>query len=123
MTPVSITRPALESILASAEAAYPYEFFAYLGGNLKTGTIEELIFVRQEQNHASVTFRDDLLPLGLPILGSVHSHPNAPGIPSRADLRAFSKKGSVHFIAGYPFTEENLKAFTDTGKPVPYKTI
>jgi proteasome lid subunit RPN8/RPN11 len=118
-----IKRKVLQAIQKAAKNTYPNEFFAYLAGEKKTKTAIELIIPPQEQGDCFVCVREDLMPLGLPLLGSVHSHPSPCAIPSKEDLVAFSKKGLFHIIISYPFRQNDLAIYTDTGKKTRVKVI
>ena len=56
------------------------------------------------------------LPLGIPTLGVVHSHPNGNGMFSQTDLRTFSRAGRVHIIVAYPYKLESVFVYNSAGK-------
>ncbi|HJJ35553.1 MAG TPA: hypothetical protein O0X27_00090 [Methanocorpusculum sp.] len=67
----------------------------------------------------------DCHPLGMPKVGTAHSHPN-PGewsqdfmlTPSEQDLLTFSELGDVHIIVTNPFDEHSWRAFNRNGDPI-----
>lgn len=117
---MKIRRKALEFILETAKGAYPREFIGLL--RAEKGVITEiLLFPGSSFNRNSSSYAEHMIPIDMSIIGSVHSHPSE-ALPSRADLRVFSK-WSINIIAGYPYVPENLAAFDSNGKPVELEMV
>ncbi|MGP8077945.1 MAG: Mov34/MPN/PAD-1 family protein [Thermoplasmata archaeon] len=115
-TPNSISRRALDSVLASGASALPNEF----GGVLRAeppGVIGELLLVpggTAGRRHAN--FHLYMLPADLTIVGTVHSHPSGALHPSDADLRLFRSWGRRHLIVGAPFGPGSWRAYDGNGE-------
>jgi proteasome lid subunit RPN8/RPN11 len=112
---MKIKRSLLKMILAAARDAYPHEFIAMLAG--KKDVIDELIFLPFESGEVSAIIHTNMLPLGMKIYGTVHSHPSTNLRPSAEDLRMFSK-GKVHIIVGYPFDEDSWECYDRNGNSI-----
>lgn len=120
-----IKQKCLDLILESAKSVYPNEF----GGLLrvdeeKKDTITEIVILPgtvQGETHA--IFKLHMLPIDFSIVGTVHSHPSPNAIPSYADLQLFSKKGSIHIIAGAPYTYDSWKAYDYNGNQIEVKVV
>ena len=113
----------LESICIAARQSYPNEFIALLGGNVSGGIIEDLVILPAISGEDFATLRSDLLPLGVGIFGSVHSHPGYSNRPSRGDISTFSHLGKVHAIICLPFGIENVKFYDSNGKEQHFELI
>ena len=113
----------LKSIAQAATNTFPNEFIAFLGGNKKTKTIEELIILPSVFGTEQAIIRSDLLPLGVKTFGSVHSHRGGSNFPSRQDKKMFAQTGEIHFIICEPFLPENIRAFGENGKETAFETI
>jgi len=118
---MKITRSLLEMILAAARDSYPHEFVALLSG--KKGVISELIFLPFESGEMGAIIHTDLLPLGMKIYGTVHSHPSKNLSPSGEDLRMFSRFGKIHIIVGYPFNEKSWRCYDNRGNIINIEVI
>ncbi len=59
----------------------------------------------------------DMIPLGMNLVGTAHSHPEGPYTPSDADLSTFAETGQVHIIVGQPFDETSWQAYDRIGQP------
>ncbi|WP_054841388.1 Mov34/MPN/PAD-1 family protein [Thermococcus peptonophilus] len=118
MKTIKIRRELLEYLLQLARSAYPNEFAGFL--REKNGIFEEVLIAppRQYSGRNSVFFDHWMLPLDESIKGTVHSHPSPTFWPSEADLRFFSKFGGVHLIISWPFTEDDVRAYTSSGEEV-----
>lgn len=117
-----IARSLLDFILAAAKDNYPYEIIGLLTG--KKDLAEEIVFLPGTQSgETSATIFMDMLPLGMKIIGSAHSHPSSVIRPSSADLRMFSRHGKYHIIVGYPFNQNNWKCFDRDGNEVHIKVV
>ena len=59
----------------------------------------------------------DMIPLGMNLVGTAHSHPEGPFTPSDADLSTFAETGQIHIITGQPFDETSWQAYDRQGQP------
>ena len=73
------------------------------------------------QHHSSI--QAYMVPFDPKIIGTIHSHPNESGSPSKEDLNAFSKLGPVHIILAYPFGFFSANCYSAKGKIVRLKII
>lgn len=115
-----ITPSLVRNICAAARATYPDEFISMLGvTKADSRTLSELVVVPAEFGKTHSSLRADLIPFDPLIVGSIHSHPNEGALPSAADRNFFSRMGSIHIIAGYPYTFDNMRAYNSSGKRIP----
>ncbi|MCS7118487.1 MAG: Mov34/MPN/PAD-1 family protein [Archaeoglobaceae archaeon] len=106
----------LRAILESAKETYPYEFIALLTGD--KGVIKELIFLPSISSKEIALIHLDMLPIGIRIYGTVHSHPSPCCEPSEEDFYFFTKFGKIHIIVCYPFTMKDWKCFDSRGEEI-----
>jgi len=119
---VRIRRELLEYLLELAKNAYPNEFAGFL--RERDGIFEEvLIAPNLHAGPRSVFFDTWMLPYDETIKGTVHSHPSPNPWPSEADLGFFSKFGGVHIIIAWPFTEDDVRAYTSDGWEIEIEVI
>lgn len=117
-----IAKSLLDFILAAAKDSYPYEIIGLLTG--KKDLAKEIIFLPGTQSgETSATIFMDMLPLGMRILGTAHSHPSSNIRPSSADLRMFSRQGKYHIIVGYPFNHKNWKCYDRKGNEISIEVV
>lgn len=122
--PIIVKRDALLSALAGARAAYPREFICLLTGSREKDTITidgTIIPPGISVSGTASSFSDWMMPLLDGVIGTFHSHPNGNPLPSRQDLRLFSKKGGINFIAAAPYGLANVACYFTTGKKVEFK--
>ncbi len=117
----TISREVLEMAIAASRDSHPHEFIALLAG--KKTHISELVLLPSISGNASALIHFDMLPLGMRILGTVHSHPSPFPYPSEQDLETFSKRGSIHIIIAYPYTMDSWRAFDRGGKEIMIEII
>ncbi len=118
---MKIRKELLEGLIEIAKETHPYEFFALLTG--KKGVIEEFIYVPFEQGSDFAGFNTSLLPIGMRIYGTVHSHPSNSPYPSSQDLATFSSFGNVHIIIHYPYCRNCWNAFDSQGNLVEVEMV
>jgi proteasome lid subunit RPN8/RPN11 len=118
---MQITKSLVKLILAAARDTYPHEFVAMLGGS--KNTIRELIFLPFETGERAALIHTEMLPLGMKIYGTVHSHPSPNPRPSAEDLKMFSRYGKVHIIVCYPFNERSWKCFDRRGNEIDIEVV
>lgn len=116
MKEAMISEKLVETILEAGKNTFPREFIGLL--EEKNEIISELIILPSEQGESLSSIRYDLLPLGLKIAGTIHSHPSNNPFPSAQDKRMFSKIGKIHLICASPFTKKTIKAFDYKGKEI-----
>ena len=117
---MKIRRELLEALIEAAREMHPYEFFALLTG--KKGIIEEFIFIPFEFGENFASFSLDLIPLGMKIYGTAHSHPSPNPYPSSEDLRTFFH-GNVHVIIHYPYCKDCWKAYDREGREIELEVV
>ncbi len=111
----------IQGLIEIAKENHPYEFFALLTG--KKGVIEEFIYIPFEQGHNFAGINTSLIPVGMRIYGTVHSHPSPNPSPSPQDIATFSSYGSVHLIIYFPYCRDCWKAYSPEGKEIPLDVI
>ncbi len=120
----TISREVLETAIAAARESHPHEFIAMLGESKKRKNhIDELIFLPSISGGVSAIIHMDMLPMGMRVLGTVHSHPSPYPYPSEQDLESFSKRGRVHIIIAYPYTMNSWRAYSSSGEPVTVRVV
>ena len=106
------------------KSSYPQEYMVLL--EEENGVINGSFMINGSSSSDSATIFTDMLPLGMKIAGTAHSHPRLPGDPERLDLlrpserdvQTFGMMGQVHIIVTNPFDENSWKAFDKKGSPV-----
>ena len=125
MRDVYVKRSVIRSILEYASACHPKEGVLLLRGKVdrKGIWIEEVELPPLSIHGVGFSsFRADMLPIDLSIIGTAHSHPSGVLRPSITDLNKFY--GRVMIIAAYPYrTEKDLAVFDGEGKRIGYKII
>jgi len=125
MRDVYVKRSVIRSILEYASACHPKEGVLLLRGKVdrKGIWIEEVELPPLSIHGVGFSsFRADMLPIDLSIIGTAHSHPSGVLRPSITDLNKFY--GRVMIIAAYPYrTEKDLAVFDGEGKRIEYKII
>ncbi|WP_435179101.1 Mov34/MPN/PAD-1 family protein [Halorussus sp. AFM4] len=122
---LGIAEDALQFALAASEDAHPHEYMGFLRGEdarslglERKGTVitDVLVIPGTESNPVSATVKTSMIPNDFNSVGSVHSHPNGVLKPSKEDLATFGK-GKVHVIIGYPYGDDDWRAFDREGEP------
>lgn len=120
----TISKEVLKTAIAAARESHPHEFIAMLGSSRsRKNHIEELIFLPSISGGVSAIIHMEMLPIGMSVLGTVHSHPSQCPYPSEQDLEAFSKRGRVHIIIAYPYTMESWRAYDSSGNPIKIEVV
>ncbi|MFH1470298.1 MAG: Mov34/MPN/PAD-1 family protein [Candidatus Micrarchaeota archaeon] len=115
---VKIKREAIELALHASKNTYPDEFIALLRDD-NEGTITHILVLPRStygKGFSSVDFH--MLPMFSHSCGSFHSHPVPDARPSRGDRLFFGRLGKVHIIAGYPYREQDARAYDRDGKSI-----
>jgi len=111
-----ISKETLELILNASRAQHPKEFLCLL--TAERGIIDDILLLPGTlSSQRSATLRLEMLPLGLGVVGSAHSHPSPNNRPSKEDLRMFSRLGRCHIIICYPYGETDWACYDRSGKP------
>jgi len=118
---MKITRELLEEILAIAKDSYPNEFIALLSG--KKDLIEELVFLPFMAGEMSAVIHLEMLPIGMKIHGTVHSHPSPCCEPSEEDFFLFTRYGKYHIIVCYPFSLKDWKCYNHKGEEIGLEVV
>ncbi|KYK21639.1 hypothetical protein AYK25_07960 [Thermoplasmatales archaeon SM1-50] len=123
LTPIQwrITKRCLDLIFESSKSNFPQEFGALLRvDRVNKNTIVEVVLLPgtiSGDSHA--IFHLHMLPVDYSVVGTVHSHPSAIALPSKADLDLFSHFGRIHIIVGVsPFGGVTWKAYDYKGQEV-----
>jgi len=118
--PVSLRHVTIDrsiyDIIDFAIANHPREFVAVMEGKIDgdTARISRVLYQPFHSGHSQASVRIDL-PMGLSMIGTVHSHPSGTNRPSGQDLLLFGKKGPVHAIICYPYRPEDISFYTRDG--------
>jgi proteasome lid subunit RPN8/RPN11 len=118
-----IKKGVVEDICYAATNTFPNEFFALLGMEKESRTIDELVVVPADYGRTFTRIKTWLMPVDSRIAGSVHSHPSHSANPSITDLQNFAKFGKLHLIISLPFVPESIKAFDVNGKRQAIKIV
>lgn len=112
---IKIKKKLIIDAFNSAKKMHPKEFMCFLS-SIKKNIIDEIILfpTENDENSASINLND--IPLGLGIIGSLHSHPNNYIKPSNADLNFF-KHYEINIIIGTD-SWKNYKIFDKNGKEI-----
>ncbi|AEA46939.1 Mov34/MPN/PAD-1 family protein [Archaeoglobus veneficus] len=116
-----ILRGVLKMALEAAKDMHPHEFVALLGG--KGELINELVFLPFQSGSVSAIIHMDMLPIGMRVLGTIHSHPSPNATPSQEDLQMFARFGKVHIIVAYPYGEDDWKCYDRSGQPTEIEVV
>ncbi|MFA5247131.1 MAG: Mov34/MPN/PAD-1 family protein [Candidatus Micrarchaeia archaeon] len=123
---IEIQRDVFESCLEGAKQSFPAEFLGLLAGITKTDfVLADRLYLAplSYSDQGSVIFDEYNMPIAMGIVGTFHSHPSGPALPSHADLKLFSQKGSCHLIASYPFKRADVRCFDSKGKELPFVLV
>ncbi|MHC1593553.1 MAG: Mov34/MPN/PAD-1 family protein [Methermicoccaceae archaeon] len=117
----AIEKEALEFILEASRSTHPREFAGLLSA--AEGVITECILVPgTTSSEVCAVLQLYMLP-NISYAGSVHSHPVPDATPSEEDLALFSRTGSVHIIAAFPYTQDSWKSYDRSGNPKELKVL
>jgi proteasome lid subunit RPN8/RPN11 len=119
---VVITRTALDFIRHAAAHTDPEEFIALLRKNRKGEIHEILVIPQSDYGRGFSSINTWSYSYTINHCGTVHSHPNGNNLPSRADLRFFRTMGEAHLIIGYPYRDQDVRAFDQEGREIGLKT-
>ncbi len=118
-----IARETLHFILESSRRKHPKEFAGLMEAD-PTGLITNVhILPGTTEDEVSAHIPTHMLPLGVRVAGSVHSHPTRNFRPSNEDLHLFSQRGNRHVIAGWPYREDTWACYDADGRPVELEVL
>lgn len=121
MRSMKIKRDLINALIEIAKENHPMEFFALLTG--KKNVIEEFIYLPFQQGETFAIFDHSLLPLGMRIYGTAHSHPSSSPKPSKQDLSTFASFGKVHIIIHYPYCRNCFKIYDRDGREIELEIV
>jgi proteasome lid subunit RPN8/RPN11 len=122
--PVAISEQLLDSCFKACKGSDPDEFLCLLGGEKGMYEFEDSEVLLTDfymipgttSNSTSATLREDLVPSGMRLYGSLHSHPNGTARPSRQDMEMFSRY-PVNIIVGSPYNMSSWQAYDRSSEP------
>lgn len=119
---VKIKKAAMEDILHHCKNMHPKEFIGLLEG--EKDLIEKVVILPGQVYGMWYSSFDRLfLPLGIPTLGVIHSHPSGNGKYSETDLRTFAKAGRIHIIVANPYKLENIFVYDSSGRKLELEVL
>lgn len=118
-----ISRETLLFILESARKKHPTEFAGLMEAD-RTGLITHVhVLPGTTEDEESAHIPTHMMPLGVRVAGSVHSHPSEEFEPSDEDLHLFAQRGDRHIIVGWPYREETWACYDADGSPVDLEVL
>lgn len=109
-----------DAIDASIEM-YPLEFMCFLSSKAQNNVIDELIIFPTYNGPDAASVDLNSIPIGMGIIGSLHSHPSNYIIPSKADLEFF-RRYDINIIIGSN-NRRNYKVFNKNGEKILLEVI
>lgn len=104
----------LKFLLELGKSSDPNEFIVMMG--VEKGVITTVYPIAGTTvTRQSASIFMDMIPLGMKVAGTAHSHPNGVLRPSDADLQTFSETGACHIIVGHPYEMDSWRCFTRNG--------
>ena len=116
----AIKRELLLALIEASKSTHPNEFVALLTGRRvgRVNVIEEFVMLPYESGETMAVIQTHALPIGVRIMGSVHSHPSPNPAPSEEDLSMFASHGNVHIIIHYPYCKNCWRAYNARGEEI-----
>lgn len=111
----AIDSDVLDLLLEMGKSSFPDEFIVMLGAEKGAITTVYPIAGTMVTSDSATIFMD-MVPLGMQIAGTAHSHPNGALWPSDADLQTFVETGSCHIIVGDPYEVDSWRCFDRDGQ-------
>ncbi|MFB6282606.1 MAG: Mov34/MPN/PAD-1 family protein [Halobacteria archaeon] len=127
-----IARETLDFVFEACRDTHPNEFIGIMKGTEasdigvdRDGQVvtEVMVIPGTKSGRTRATLRDDMIPLNLGGVGTVHSHPSGVPEPSKEDLITFSKKGKRHIIVASPYMMDSWQCFDSSGEPVDIEVL
>lgn len=113
ITSVHVPKGLIDGIIEYFKESYPNEAILLLRGSVKgnRACVESIVIPPfAKGGRRAAFFNASMLPAGMGIIGSVHSHPSGVALPSAEDL--IYGYGPVIMIVGYP---DRVRAFDKNG--------
>lgn len=111
----AIEKETLHLLLEMGKSSVPNEFMVMLG--MEKGVINMVYPIPGSSSGTdSANIFSDMIPLGMHLAGTAHSHPSGPIRPSQQDLCTFCEMGQIHIIVGEPFDEYAWRAYDREGR-------
>jgi proteasome lid subunit RPN8/RPN11 len=122
---VAIRKELLLALIEASKSMHPHEFIALLTGRKvgKRNIIEEFIMLPYESGETMAVIQTHALPIGIKIMGTVHSHPSPNPAPSEEDLNMFASYGRVHIIIHHPYCRSCWRAYDARGEEIGLEVI
>lgn len=111
----AIDKETLHLLLEMGKSSVPNEFMVMLGMEKDVINMVYLIPGSSTETDSANVFAD-MVPLGMSLAGTAHSHPSGSLRPSQQDLCTFCEMGQVHIIVSEPFDEYSWRAYDQEGK-------
>ena len=122
MLVLAIDRDVLDLLLEMGRPSASSEFIVMTGA--ENGVITTVYPIAGTTvTSASATIFMDMIPLGMQIAGTAHSHPNGALWPSDADLQTFAETGQCHIIVGDPYDSDSWRCFDREGHERPLEVL
>ncbi len=118
---MKIRRELLDALIEIARKNHPMEFLALLTG--RKNVIEEFVYLPFQQGETFAFFDSSLIPLGMKVYGTAHSHPSSSPRPSDQDLATFASIGRVHVIVYYPYCRNCFKIYDRNGREIELEIV
>lgn len=123
---ICILRETLDFILSACMSTHPNEFVGLLTTDKGArNLISDVIILPGTHSSAfSAYLREDMIPLGMRFIGTVHSHPHPHAShPSARDMHVFARFGKCHIITFFPYCERCWKCYNASGREISLKVI
>jgi len=119
---VKVKKELLIGFLALCRAHHPKEFVGILKMDKNVFT-EFILPPGAVTSRNSGVFFPSRIPLNRDYQGTIHSHPSGSLSPSLQDLNSVFKGNRFHFIAGFPYSLNDIKCFDKNGTELQFKLI
>jgi len=119
---VKVKKELLIGFLALCRAHHPKEFVGILKMDKNVFT-EFILPPGAVTSRNSGVFFPSRIPLNRDYQGTIHSHPSGSLSPSLQDLNSVFKGNRFHFIAGFPYSLNDIKCFDKNGTELQFKVI
>lgn len=112
-----IARDTLRFILEASRAKHPREFAGLMEADRSGLIVAVHILPGTTSDEESAQVPTHMLPLGVRLAGTVHSHPVDDFSPSDEDLHFFAQGGERHIIVAWPYRETTWACYDPEGRP------
>jgi proteasome lid subunit RPN8/RPN11 len=118
----AIDQDVLDLLLEMGRSSFPDEFIVMLGSENDVVTTVYPIAGTMVTGDSAIILMD-MVPLGIHIAGTAHSHPKGELWPSDTDLRTFAETGQCHIIVGDPFDADSWLCFDREGRMISLEVV